>query len=1301
MDSHLPTAVAGAYTARWKEDDENREDDETKAAGGGERQAHFAEAAETIAIVQALCSAVDVNGTSGEGSGGSEMGLDMSFDRVRLTLEKYQELPHLLDPYLEQLTVPVVEHLRRCVSHSDRVTLASNPAFQRLPKYLYYLMKVRGYKVIVRLFSHEASDLEPVFGFLSDLEAAKVDSWETRYVLLLWLSIIVMIPFDLKVIDSSAVRSSEESLVSRMVAFSKRYMDSTGRDYEAAAVFLMRLLTRRDVQAELDGFLKWATSDGVQSDDVFQLRGVLYTLCMLYKHGSRQAILPTLPNVFPVICGEMAASGGSKHEKLRNSALLRKLVVKITQRMGLCYLKPRVAKWRYQRGFRSLSANLVPQKAKSSVPEHRKDLLEDDDDDDVPEEIEEIIDVMLSGLSDRDTVVRWSAAKGIGRLVDRLPWDLAQQVVQSVLDTFAENVFQIPGTESEEEGPKLDLSGVNDAAWHGGCLAIAELARRGCLLPDRLSEVLMWIRRAIQFDVRRGAHSVGAHVRDAACYVCWAFARAYSPEIMAPHVAGLARSLVVVTCCDREVNIRRAASAAFQENVGRQGLFPRGVDIITTADYFAVGNRRNSFLEVATQIARFDEYRPHIIQHLSQFSVLHWDRAVRELAAQTLHKLTYVDAPYIQEHVLQPLLKRHADTALIARHGALLAISEVILPWARLKQGLSSDGEATLLPQSTNVWWAEDELTNIMKPVSAIIPFYPSEYLDSYGSDLIRTALCGLIESLSKVGWPLDVPLDTTWWESKTSKTSKSSDTRPQLSASCWSLVETSLGRREEPVQEAAASAVRWLSRWDQVSSDTAERVVRDYLKNLDPKGSGSGNNGKFLRRGFALALGELDPNTFLMPHIGDVARGLTMATKVLPEKQLNDAESRRNAVLALGSALVSMPDPFQNAVPRELFELILEALFEGLRDYSTDSRGDVGSWVREASIRTLARLVKALAKDAVGYITPQLMTRLVGELLQQSAEKIDRVRETAGTILLELLWLDNGALATTMVANHSQFWDIFPRDSTINWLNPSDVFPLVVKCLGLPEYKRQVLTGLVVSIGGLTESLVRSSSSSLVEFLSTLPDGPVPDNTSASDLPDISHGDQNTIGDFFAVVLELLRKFKKQDRVSGPLLEMLDVLFGAGVVSRVKDPPGFIEVLYDTVRKEVSGSRDVRKLLSGINVFAGFAVLNDGEDIDDQTIGVRATSFQHMVGFLCHPFPKIRRTTAESLYVIITTAADLDTLLLKAGAGVVEDSEAQMDLAEEILLTIDWDDDISALKPVQQAFAKALKIPAPKVAWK
>jgi hypothetical protein len=66
------------------------------------------------------------------------------------------------------------------------------------------------------------------------------------------------------------------------------------------------------------------------------------------------------------------------------------------------------------------------------------------------------------------------------------------------------------------------------------------------------------------FDQMQGRHSVGAHVRDAACYICWSFARAYEPEEVAPYVQKLSSALLTVTVFDREINVRRAASAAFQ-----------------------------------------------------------------------------------------------------------------------------------------------------------------------------------------------------------------------------------------------------------------------------------------------------------------------------------------------------------------------------------------------------------------------------------------------------------------------------------------------------------------------------------------------------------------------------------------------------------------------------------------------------------------------------------------------------------------------------------------------------------------
>ena len=153
----------------------------------------------------------------------------------------------------------------------------------------------------------------------------------------------------------------------------------------------------------------------------------------------------------------------------------------------------------------------------------------------------QVIEALLVALRDKDTVVRWSAAKGLGRVTARLPAELGDDVVMSVLECFEP-------TES-------------DATWHGACLALAELSRRGLLLPARLPDAVPHVATALSYDVRRGPHSVGAHVRDAAAYVCWAFARAYAPEVLTPHAPALGPPLLVTACFDREVNCRREPRA--------------------------------------------------------------------------------------------------------------------------------------------------------------------------------------------------------------------------------------------------------------------------------------------------------------------------------------------------------------------------------------------------------------------------------------------------------------------------------------------------------------------------------------------------------------------------------------------------------------------------------------------------------------------------------------------------------------------------------------------------------------------
>jgi hypothetical protein len=108
-------------------------------------------------------------------------------------------------------------------------------------------------------------------------------------------------------------------------------------------------------------------------------------------------------------------------------------------------------------------------------------------------------------------------------------------------------------------------------------------------------------------------------------------------------------------------------------------------------------------------------------------------------------------------------------------------------------------------------------------------------------------------------------------------------------------------------------------------------------------------------------------------------------------------------------------------------------------------------------------------------------------------------------------------------------------------------------------------LCGLIVSVGGLTESIVRASSASLQEFLA-----------SSDGLPALS--------DFFdlrmiesmvnAIAMDLLKILEcnaKVDRVTVPLFKTLDFLFTNGDLDAQLENESFVESLAPTARYQLT----------------------------------------------------------------------------------------------------------------------------------
>jgi hypothetical protein len=317
---------------------------------------------------------------------------EKAYERFNLIIGQYKEQPHLLDPHIDELLTKFVNIIR----DKENSMELKHSVF----RYMFVVVNVRGYKVIVHYLPHEVADFEYVLRLLEAQNPNDTETWTTRYILLLWLSIIVMIPFHLCRFDGfSETESGNKTVMSRVLDIIKCYAIVSDKCRDAAAYLSSRFITRNDVKEQyLSQYFDWAIEQSTSLEtNVFVKQGTLTSVAMILKHGKREDLLPHAERLLQwIIDDDIKTNSGSN---------VQKLVYKIVQRIGLTFLPPRVATWRYSRGSRSLAANLSGGDGTSSQQPEVTENLEDDNIE-VPDEVEEVIDQLIQGLRSGDGIVR-------------------------------------------------------------------------------------------------------------------------------------------------------------------------------------------------------------------------------------------------------------------------------------------------------------------------------------------------------------------------------------------------------------------------------------------------------------------------------------------------------------------------------------------------------------------------------------------------------------------------------------------------------------------------------------------------------------------------------------------------------------------------------------------------------------------------------------------------------------------------------------------------------------------------------
>ena len=210
-------------------------------------------------------------------------------------------------------------------------------------------------------------------------------------------------------------------------------------------------------------------------------------------------------------------------------------------------------------------------------------------------------------------------------------------------------------------------------------------------------------------------------------------------------------------------------------------------------------------------------------------------------------------------------------------------------------------------------------------------------------------------------------------------------------------------------VQRQAAGAFRWicethLSTEEQVSGPSGVEFLKLIRRFFKPS---TFDDNVAITRGYNQAFGML--SRALLLKIKDELLDVVLRNCVPRGADNDDAETR---TLAVSSVLRVVTMLGLSELGAERIQEIFTRLYHTLEDYATDSRGDVGLWIREEGINTLKGILEMLLDEEdlelraaiIGADENAFWLHFFRCLVQQLVEKIDRMRQCAGRALQSFL---------------------------------------------------------------------------------------------------------------------------------------------------------------------------------------------------------------------------------------------------------------------------------------------------------
>ncbi|EHY52837.1 hypothetical protein ABEF95_001024 [Exophiala dermatitidis] len=1137
--------------------------------------------------------------------------IDSKCEELRSLLDRFQEWPQLLDQslssYVQLLSDAFVGYITTSSQHyapSFKYGIATvSPLPRAICRLLYTLCKVRGYKVIVRLLNNEPRFLIPM---LSCFKAWNTSSngmiWEERYIMMLWLSHLMLAPFELATISTSDSHPLDPELsqafgdlpgiAGDITAIAFPQLQISGKEREAAGILLVRLCLRKDMQ-DNDLHLRlvhFATQQLLADVDLtfvspYRGLGLMTLLYGIINSGSDSEVAPFLKQLFDATF-KIATDPRSHYLAIRDSAPARKLILKILRVILTHAISI------------SSSGGSMPQVYLTSM-------------------LEESIQYFLDSLGDKDTPVRMSAAKALGVVALKLDPEMSGEVIEAVLACLQENVLLedphthslVPATEktaSEVGELKKNLSAVDPLRWHGLMLTLAHLLYRRSPPPELLPEIVEALVLGLDFEQRSNVGtSVGVGVRDAACFGLWALARKYSTAQLSQVdisrfaearngdytecqsvLQMIAARLTISACFDPSGNIRRASSAALQELIGRHpDTILHGIPLVQVVDYHAVARLSRAMIEVSAQAAALDT-----IYHRTLLSaLLGWrgsratDTNQRRWAASTMRvlagDLSKEDALSFADMIVRQLLDLkpfNIGSTAGSRHGLLLALTAVLETLTE-REHLAV---ASWILKDANPVLNMNDLTGKMDArVTADL-------------ELVMEAISALIGAVCKC------------------LSASAAEHESWISSALALLDQCTVTCTKDAVIEASANATVEL--FKVLSPDRGLAVVEDWLNARKQPVSAFKSKGRIKTLGMIYA--------YLALH--DVQHGLQQKiveyiTTLI--KQGNRIETRVAAMEAFGVILLDM-----EATVSTKFDVtsISETLYCGLTDYTNDQRGDIGSLLRLQSLEAVDAL---RSNEEISQISNRVMETVIPVVVKLAAEKLNSVRFRAWRCLYGF-WQTHAAAMPKLTGTFE-----YPQE-----VSTEPYYQQLMKLLLLEWLREPLVLGLVSSATSGTEVICRAASNALVWYMQGLDEGK---RDSLSSLVS-------------SIVLKQLAIDEAQDdRQVVPLLDFLCFMMDQGLFAEqsTADSPQGPGYVWTILQHVLGQSPSLQRIEASLNLCSRLVASKD----------YRTRALDKLTRQLLHRWPKVRNTAADLLYLEtcspILASCDWNAPVSKTKAVVLE----------------------------------------------